>query len=227
MIRQFVANRFTFLLISIVSLILASSFAGARGSFFLSLILLVIFLAVLVTLKLNWPFFTLLVVLWAAAFAADLYLVDRAFTQQLQATSAPGVLTLSFYTFFLFMAIKVFIFQIAKETTVSLDTVLGGVSVYFLLGVLWTFFYLLVLAHDPSAILIEENQKLASNMLYFSFSTLTTLGFGDILPKSGLAKSLAILETITGQLYLAIYVARLVGLHFSGLPKESEKRGGF
>ncbi|HXV18926.1 MAG TPA: potassium channel family protein [Candidatus Omnitrophota bacterium] len=227
MIRQFVANRFTFLLVSIVSLILASSFAGVRESSLLSLILLVIFLAVLVTLKLNWPFFTLLTVLWAAAFAADLYLVDRVFTRQLQVFSPLGVLTLSFYAFFLFVAIKVLILQIAKEKTVSFDTVIGGVSVYFLLGVLWTFFYLLVLAYDPSAILIMENQELASNMLYFSFSTLTTLGFGDILPKSGLAKSLAILETVTGQLYLAIYVARLVGLHFSELPKGTEKRGSF
>jgi hypothetical protein len=227
MIRQFAANRFTFLLISIIALILASSFAGVRESFLLSLILLVVFLAVLFTLKLNWPSFALLAVLWAAAFAADLYLVDMAFSRKLQASSALGVLTLSFYAVFLCVAVKALIFQIAREKAVSLDTVLGGVSIYFLLGVLWTFLYLLVLTHDPSAILIEENRKLASDMLYFSFSTLTTLGFGDILPKSGLAKSLAILETVTGQLYLAIYVARLVGLHFSNSPQNTGKRDGF
>ena len=49
-------------------------------------------------------------------------------------------------------------------------------------------------------------------MLYFSFSTITTLGYGNIVPNSGLAKMLANLESITGQMYTTIFIARLVGL---------------
>jgi voltage-gated potassium channel Kch len=50
-------------------------------------------------------------------------------------------------------------------------------------------------------------------MRYFSFSTLTTVGYGDIVPRSNAARTLAELEAITGQIYLAVLVARLVGLH--------------
>ena len=50
-------------------------------------------------------------------------------------------------------------------------------------------------------------------MMYFSFSTITTLGYGDIVPNSGLAKMLANLEAITGHMYTTIFIARLVGLH--------------
>ena len=53
-------------------------------------------------------------------------------------------------------------------------------------------------------------------MIYFSFITLTTLGYGDITPVSRMAKNLALLEAVWGQTYLAVLVARLVGRHLSG-----------
>ena len=54
--------------------------------------------------------------------------------------------------------------------------------------------------------------------IYFSFSTMSTLGYGDIVPVSRLARSLSWLEALTGQLYLTILVARLVGLHIANAP---------
>ncbi len=53
-------------------------------------------------------------------------------------------------------------------------------------------------------------------MIYYSFVTMTTLGYGDITPVSRMAKNLALLEAVWGQTYLAVLVARLVGLHLSG-----------
>jgi hypothetical protein len=53
-------------------------------------------------------------------------------------------------------------------------------------------------------------------MLYFSFVTLTTLGYGDIVPVSGAAKMLASGEALFGQIYLAVFIARLVALHVAG-----------
>ena len=65
------------------------------------------------------------------------------------------------------------------------------------------------------------------NAFYFSFSTLTTLGFGDITPVSRVARTLAIMETVTGTLYLAILISRLVGRYSSAtqsdLPRHSDK----
>ena len=54
-----------------------------------------------------------------------------------------------------------------------------------------------------------------SDLIYFSFVTITTLGYGDITPVSRMAKNLAVLEAVWGQTYLAVLVARLVGLHLS------------
>lgn len=50
-------------------------------------------------------------------------------------------------------------------------------------------------------------------MRYFSFETLTTLGYGDIVPRSPVARMLATLEAVMGQIYLTVLIARLVGLH--------------
>jgi hypothetical protein len=65
------------------------------------------------------------------------------------------------------------------------------------------------------------------NAFYFSFSTLTTLGFGDIMPASRVARTLAIMETVTGTLYLAILISRLVGRYSSkaqpNVPQDSDK----
>ena len=60
---------------------------------------------------------------------------------------------------------------------------------------------------------ISHYGLLNDNLSYFSFVTLTTLGYGDIVPVSGPAKTFSTLEAIVGQLYIALLVARLVGLH--------------
>ncbi len=67
-----------------------------------------------------------------------------------------------------------------------------------------------------NAILFSDHvQGEFSDMIYYSFVTMTTLGYGDITPVSRMAKNLALLEAVWGQTYLAVLVARLVGLHLS------------
>jgi hypothetical protein len=69
----------------------------------------------------------------------------------------------------------------------------------------------------PGSFNIPEGQDIAANrqFLYYSFVSLTTLGYGDITPVTGLARSLCILEAVIGQLYLVVQVAWLVGVHVS------------
>ncbi len=57
--------------------------------------------------------------------------------------------------------------------------------------------------------------EVGASLFYFSFTTLTTLGYGDILPKGRFVMMIASFEAITGQIYLAVFVARLVGLHIA------------
>jgi len=64
-----------------------------------------------------------------------------------------------------------------------------------------------------------------STVLYFSFTTLTTLGYGDIVPTSPISRMLTSVEAIAGQLYLAVLVARLVGMHIVSSTGPEEPRG--
>lgn len=111
------------------------------------------------------------------------------------------------YTFVLIVDL----FMKAKEITSHL--VFASVSAYLLMGVLWSFAYGIVLSFQPEAFSIEVAEPYT--LLYFSFVTLTTLGYGDVAPITQEARSLAILEAVVGQLYLAVIVARLVGVYIT------------
>lgn len=109
---------------------------------------------------------------------------------------------------------------------VTTDTILGGICVYLLLGMLWTSAYSLVETAKPGSLLVggvpfsqlaatRSDVFRGADLFYFSFVTLTTLGYGDVTPASGTARALATGEAVIGQLYVAIFVARLVGLHLA------------
>ena len=90
---------------------------------------------------------------------------------------------------------------------------MAGASEYILIGVLWAFFYILIEAAYPGSFNFAGAKMDRLGFLYFSFVTLTTTGYGDVLPVSVQARSLAILEMLTGQLFIAMTVARLVSLY--------------
>jgi hypothetical protein len=89
----------------------------------------------------------------------------------------------------------------------------GSVAVYLLLGLLWAVAYEIVEVLSPGSFSVSARQGATLSQLgYFSFTTLTTVGFGDILPISPAARSLVVLEALVGQLFPAILIARLVAL---------------
>ena len=111
--------------------------------------------------------------------------------------------------------ILIFLKRIFYIDTVNWDSIRGGIAVYFLLGIFWTFLYRLLLLIDPGAISFVNPNYTAADILYFSFTTLTTLGYGDNLPTSHYAHNLTILESALGQIFLTVLVARLVGMHLA------------
>ena len=111
-----------------------------------------------------------------------------------------------------------------------------GTKTLVLLGVGWTHLYALVETLDPGSFitrpldgsahgLTEYTSGTYPQLFFFSFVTLTTLGYGDILPVSSAAKGLAIAEAIVGPVFLAILMARLVGLYVAQETREAEKLG--
>ncbi|WP_254067534.1 potassium channel family protein [Burkholderia sp. L27(2015)] len=98
---------------------------------------------------------------------------------------------------------------------VTFDRILGAIALYILIGVVWAEAYQLVSIHVPGAyagIAHDGGPSDRSIWVYFSFVTLTTLGYGDITPVAQSARSLAIMEALIGQLYPAIVLARLISL---------------
>jgi Ion channel len=107
---------------------------------------------------------------------------------------------------------------VLEGARVTMDKIFAAVCVYLLIGYGWTFAYTLVDELQPGAFVFQSTvppSKYARvlEMRYFSFMTLTTVGYGDIVPHASASRTLAALEGVTGQIYLTVLVARLVGLH--------------
>jgi len=121
-----------------------------------------------------------------------------------------SVINILFYLFIVVELIRLII----RSQVIDFNIIAAAICVYFILGVVWTFIYVSIETHTPGAIL-QNSKEPFSQLFYFSFVTMTTLGYGDILPSSNIAKHWVVLQAITGQFYLAIIIARLVGLYKS------------
>jgi len=113
---------------------------------------------------------------------------------------------------FLVLAFAVGINVFASGHAIS-DRVFGAIVLYLLLGLIWGVMYAEMGAYSPDAFAGRAGASgFLTDWIYFSFVTLTTVGYGDITPVATSARSLAMLEALTGQLYPAIIIARLVSL---------------
>ncbi len=103
--------------------------------------------------------------------------------------------------------------QIFNARIITLNTIGLALCTYILIGTVWVLFYTPVLAMNPEAFThpILDDPDPIHTLTYFSYVTLATLGYGDISPVSNIARNLAILEAVTGTLFLAVLISRLVG----------------
>jgi len=126
------------------------------------------------------------------------------------------------FLLFAYTTFRIFM-HIIKSREVTAEILFASICVYILIGLTWGTLYVIIEIFYPGS-LIDSNKQIlydGEDFLFFSFTTLTTVGYGNIEVVSDQARSLASLEAIIGQLYLTIMVARLVGLHISK-PKAKE-----
>ena len=132
----------------------------------------------------------------------------------------PLLLTLAKFVNILFFLVIVvsLIRQIATARKISAGVILGSLAGYLLLGLVFSIFIIFIMQNDPDSFTSPPKQNVESEAIigtsvpvYFSFVTMATLGYGDIVPLKPYTRSLATLIAVTGQFYTAIIVALLVG----------------
>jgi hypothetical protein len=120
--------------------------------------------------------------------------------------------------------------EVLQDEAVDADTIRGAICAYLFVGVCWAGAYAFVEQISPGSLAIPgaahgaaQAETRPETLLYFSFVTLATLGYGDILPTTPVTRALAWMEAVFGQFYIAALVARLVGLMQTRPPAGRER----
>ncbi len=205
-----IRDRFLFLLISILCLLVIApifrDFAGIRilmNAFITAILISGTYAAskkIYITITAALLALPMLVSIWISHFVDMPFLVFVG--------DCFGIAFLAF----LIIVILSFIF---REKQVTVNVIYGSIVVYLLIAIMWSFVYSALESIHPGSFAIGNSQIDVGRRLYiyYSFVTITTLGYGDITPTTDLANSFSFLEAVTGQLYIAILIARLVGIH--------------
>jgi len=126
-----------------------------------------------------------------------------------------------FTVLFLAFTGSLIVLDVFKEEEVTVDTISGAICVYLLIGLVWAELYSLIEFFQPGSFTTHKYLPQAPGyhpehqtplFLYYSFVTLTTLGYGDITPLTPPARAFSYVEAIVGQIFVAVLIARLVGL---------------
>ncbi len=210
-------NKYTQLLIVLVTnFVLAPFLYGIIGRLFSSAIFLYAIIIIVRTFSLHQKLFRFYLGIAGLAFGLETVTTVAGFDWY----SPEAIFFLFFiqavYAIYLGVAVFLILRDVLFCQRITADTIRGGICVYFLIGFVWALLYGIVASFDPQAFsqpLIEAESY--SKVIYFSFVTLTTLGYGDIIPLSPLATMLTNLEAIIGQMYPAILISILVGGYLS------------
>jgi hypothetical protein len=132
----------------------------------------------------------------------------------------PHLLTIAAIVMLLYIMLS----QVFAPGPVTHMRIQGAIAVYLLFGIGWAHAYAIVGSIIPGSFTIPERDlQLPSEWFYYSFVTLTTVGFGDIVPVHRVARALTVGEVLTGQLYLAVLIGRLVGMQISSTPSTTDQ----
>ncbi|MFH1552262.1 MAG: ion channel [Candidatus Omnitrophota bacterium] len=215
-----IENKYSHLLVSIILLFLLAPF---MERFFVvfpithSLLFIIIILTLRI-LKVTKPVYIVVICLGAIAVFLE-YLVNKGVIPSTNNNAI--IVLLASYVLFIGTAIIFLIKNVFSEKNITADTIKGGISIYLLMGFWWVFLYYLIIVVNPGAIISTIGEELNLVRLYqFSFATLTTVGYGDTIPKGEVAVTLSNFEAVAGQVYLTVFIARLVGM---GLLAKAQK----
>ncbi|MFT6220078.1 MAG: hypothetical protein ACJAVG_000788 [Rickettsiales bacterium] len=206
--QNLTGTNYIFLLVSLIFLLIASPFfdKGSLGGNIMDVFFLVtMIISVLIVNGNKYKiFFTLLLLIPILA---------RIFGDS-NLNSLTTAITALFFAYIIYLML-IDLFAVRNITP---NIIFGSICVYLLIAVFWAFIYILIANFIPNSFNFSDNivsREEVSEFLYYSLTTLTTLGYGDLTATSSPARSISVLEAVVGQIYLAILVARFVGIHIS------------
>jgi hypothetical protein len=201
--------RYLYLLIALVVMLVAYPYA--RGSRVLGTAAVLIPFASIVALASHRRHLAIALALGIVTLAGIVQDAVGHAVLPMPAVEVGGLLLFAYTTIFV-------LWRVLRSERVSGDILCGAIAVYLLIGLTWALgFGLLESVHPGSYQVATGGPRPASanELLYFSYVTLATLGYGDVVPVTDVARSLAVLESLCGTIYLTILVARLIGLHLA------------
>jgi hypothetical protein len=201
-------NRFLYLVVAIVLTILISPFikhSGKPGHLMATLLAAMIPLTAFYALTADRK--RAIIILFIAAPFVILDGMNMFFASRYLMIAAYSIGTI-LYIWIVFLVVK----NLLSYRVITADLIYCAISTYFLIGVMWTGVYIVLEGIYPGSFSGLSKEK---DLLYFSFVTLTTVGFGDIAPQSILGRRLAIFEAAMGSIYLAVIIAMIVGRYMS------------
>jgi hypothetical protein len=213
-------NNFSYLFFALLTLLFSTALLGVLHQEWIKVILDITIFGVFVVgtysvkTERSW--------LWAVAVMSTMLVLFSLLHQFISGTIATAVHLLIILLFFIgsfLLSYK----QILLVRDINRNIMIGSLVLYLLLGLIWTIIYLLILLVFPDAFNGLEPlswQENFSRVAYYSFVTLTTLGYGDISPKNSIAEFFVYLQTIAGLFYMAIIVSSLVSSRLAKLQKE-------
>jgi hypothetical protein len=153
---------------------------------------------------------------WTLAIIAVVFRLGDIVSPSHQLATASSISLLLFLGFVALTELR----AVLKQRTVTRETISMSISVYLLFGMTWGLFYIVLFDFQPHAFSfggapIPSEQEVTPVLVYFSLTTIATVGYGDITPLTLQARYASVAEGIAGQFYLAILVARLVGMQMS------------
>ncbi len=198
--------RLLYLLIALVVLLLSYPFAGRGGPLGVAAVLIPI--ASVHALATQRRHRAIPSVLGAVTVAG---VVQQAAGAELLPLLVVGGSTLLLYAYTTIFVLS----HVLRSERVTGDTICGAIAVYLMIGATWTFACIMLEHLQPGSFQPAAGARPATrqDLLYFSYVTLATLGYEDVVPATDRARSLAVMEGLFGTIYMAILVARLIGLH--------------
>ena len=211
-LQSYYQNRFLIILVlSLLTIVLApflDDFIQTR--ILMDILLTAIFLAIIFAIRTQRSHLIIASIL-------VLPLIISTWSNYVYESTHLGLATRIFGALFFGYAVVIILQIIARSNEITKETLYAAIVAYLLIALMWAFLYMVLeLAIPGSFSFPDRSQRLETmGFEYFSFVTITTLGYGDIVPLTNKASALALLEALIGQIYLVVLVAWLVGMHVS------------